>query len=204
MADGPATSVDDDEIALRLMERDKEGVRLLLQTHGPRVSGFLNKYFPAHADDALQEALKKVLISIDKFDESKGTLGAWFLTVAKNAALDLIRGEDRHRHVGYDAVGDIVARECDGEDTDDESEDYDPQQLDQERAVLMEILDTLSPMQREILLRDAAHRDGAVPAALLADELGSTAGSVRANRAKAWKAVDEQLRKRRLPPMRKS
>lgn len=204
MADGHTTSVDDDDIALLLMERDKDGVRLLLQSHGPRVVGFLRKYFLAHADDALQEALKKVLNSIDTFDDTKGKLGAWFLTVARNAALDLIRGEKKHDHLAYDDVGDIEAPACQSDGGSAQVEPYDPLVLDKDRALLTEILESLPPMQRQILMRDAAHRDGLVPASELADELESTAGSIRANRAKAWKAVDEQLRKRGLPPRRKS
>lgn len=204
MADGPTTAVDDDYIALLLMERDKEGVRLLLQAHGPKVLGFLRKYFPAHADDALQEALKKVLTSIDTFDDTKGKLGAWFLTVAQNAARDLVRGEKKHTHVGYDDAGDVAAPAWEVDGSSQKEEPYDPRVLDKDRELLTEILDSLSPMQREILMRDAAHRDGLVPASQLADELLSTAGSVRANRAKAWKAVDGQLQKRGLPPRRKT
>ena len=203
MADGPTISVDDDEIALLLMDRDQEGVRLLLRAHGPRVLGFLKKYFPAQAEDALQEALKKVLISIDTFNDSKGKLGAWFLTIAHNAARDLVRSEKKHRHLDDDALAEVAAPDSEPVDSDEASNEYNPRALDEDRAVLLEILDTLTDMQRTILLRDAAHRDGKVPAAILADELGSTVGSIRANRAKTWRAVDEQLKKRGLPPRRK-
>lgn len=204
MADGPTISVDDDEIALFLMDRDQEGVRLLLQVHGPRVLGFLRKYFPAQAEDALQEALKKVLISIDTFDDSKGKLGAWFLTIAHNAARDLVRGEVKHRHLDDDALAEVAAPDHGRGDSGRADDEYNPRALDAERSILLEILDTLTNMQRTILLRDAAHPDGKAPAALLADELDSTVGSIRANRAKAWRAVDEQLVKRGLPPRRKT
>lgn len=204
MADGPATSIDDDHIALLLMERDREGVRLLAQAHGPRVLGFLRKYFPAHADDALQEALKKVLTLIDTFDDTKGKVGAWFLTIARNAALDLIRREQKHQHVDYHDAGGVAESMWAVDEAEEDDQPYDPRFLDKDRELLTEILGTLSPMQREILLRDTAHRDGLVPASVLADELESTANSIRANRAKAWKAVDDQLTMRGLPPRRKT
>ena len=202
MVDGLTTSVDDDEIALLLMERDREGVRLLARVHGPRVLGFLRKNFAPYAGDAFQEALRKVLTSIDTFDDKCGKLGAWFLTIARNAALDIIRGEEKHEHLGYDAAWEVAAQTsaC----SDDDEAEYDPAALDQDRGVLMEILNRLPPLQREILLRDAAHRDGKVPAIQLADELNSTVVSIRANRAKAWKAIDDQLNKRGLPQRRKS
>lgn len=198
------TSVDDDEIALLLMVGDKEGVRLLAREHGPPVLGFLKKHFPLQAEDAFQEALRKVLTSIDTFDDKRGKLGAWFLAVAHNAARDLVRGERKHRHVSYDQAGEVAAPMVDGAGSDAESGEYDPQTLDEDRNVLMGLLNGLPQLQREILLRDAAHRDGRVPAALLADDLQSTVGSIRANRAKAWKAIDDQLRKQGLPPRRKS
>jgi len=204
MADEPATSVDDVYIALLLMERDREGVRMLAQAHGPRVLGFLRKYFAAQAEDALQEALKKVLTLIDTFDDTKGNVGAWFLTIARNAALDLIDREKKHQHVDYDDAGGIADPVWAVDESEEDDEPYDPRALDKDRELLSEILGTLSPMQRQILVRDAAHRDGLVPAADLADELESTANSVRANRAKAWKAVAEQLTKRGLPPRRKT
>ena len=202
MAEEPATQIDDDEIALRLMERDGEGMRLLLQVHGPMVLGFLRKYHPHVADDAFQEATTKVWQSVETFDDARGSLGSWFLAIARNAALDLRRHEGRRAHKSLDAMeGFDPVWDCDGDDTGSD-EEVSPTRLDAMRAVLLEILDTLSPLQQRIVMRDAEHPTGKAEAADLADEFGSTANSIRGNRSKAWKTIGEELAKRGFPARR--
>lgn len=202
MADGLTSQVDNDEIALRLMEGEKAGMRMLVEAHGPRVVAFLRKNHAVVAEDAFQDAVANVIRSMETFDDSKGSLAAWFVGIANNAARDLHRREEKHRHDGFNDDVEPVAA-WGAPDEDDGEEAYNPTTLDKERKVIYEILGSLPPLQYKILMRDAEHPSGKADAAELADEFGSTAGSIRANRSKGWSAVDDELKRRGLPQRRK-
>ena len=88
---------DDTTIILMLMDRDEDGVRHLLARHGPQVKGSLMKKLGNVFDEddlmeILHEAARRVWNNADKFDDGKGSLGAWYCQIAINYARDLLRG----------------------------------------------------------------------------------------------------------------
>ena len=170
---GEATTVTDTDIALLMMSQDEEGLRLLLKIHGPKVYGWLAKHHGhSIADEALHRAVWNAWRFADRYDESKGALGEWFLRIAQRAALDILRQEKRHCHkdLEYDLTYDPAACEDDPDDNEDSSAEPSEQQRKRD-GDLREIVDGLSPLQQKIIRRDLASGQ-AVDPALLAEEGG--------------------------------
>ncbi len=57
--------------------------------------GVIRKIVNNHeiAEDTLQQVFVKIWMSFDSYDESKGKLFTWMLSIARNAALDYLRSK---------------------------------------------------------------------------------------------------------------
>ncbi len=187
--DPPAVDLaEDEDIALRIMERQDLGLRLLLRKYGGKVKSFLRWKYGGQLDqqdrtDILHQAAFRAWKYIDSFDEAKGSLGAWFVGIAQNEAIDYLQRERLPvEGLEHDPPGDA-----------DETE------MTPERRKLFEELDQvieeLPPMQRAVAkedLRCSGEADG--PA--LAAKLGTTPNAVRVARSKARRTISEKLQKR--------
>jgi RNA polymerase sigma-70 factor (ECF subfamily) len=94
----PVAQLDDEDLALRMMEGDKDALRTALMTYGPKVEGYLRKQFGDTLDDnehdyVFQSSLIKFWRKIATYDTSKGSLRGWWIRIARNAAIDHIRGK---------------------------------------------------------------------------------------------------------------
>lgn len=187
--DRPAADVaEDDEIALRIMEREELGLRLLIRKFGGKVKSFLRWRYGGQLDaedcaDILHQVAFRAWKYIDSFDDAKGSLGSWLVGIAQNEALDYLQKERLPvEGLEHDPPGDVDVTE-----------------MTPERRRLFEDLDQvieeLPPMQRVVAkedLRCGGEADG--PA--LAEKLGTTPNAVRVARSKARKTLGEQLQKR--------
>ena len=193
----PEPPVDDETLVLLIMERDEEGLRRLIAAHGPKVLGWLVKKYRGilSRDDCLSilhEAAAKVWTKIDGFDDSRSSLGAWFLAIARNAAIDFLRGHGGQPvEVREDLTGFL----------DPNSEEDEP---DSELAKVARALDDiiehrLSPQQRHIIRADLASGDTA-DGVWLAEQLQTTTAAIHTARNKAHKTIREELTKRGLAP----
>ena len=98
----PQIQIDDEELALRMMEGDESALIMALKTFGPKVRGFLRRQFGNQLDDSerdyvFQTALVKFWKGISTYDTTKGSLRGWWIRIARNTAIDHIRGEKRYR-----------------------------------------------------------------------------------------------------------
>lgn len=93
----------EDSLEGRASRGDRRALEALLREHARAVHD-LCRYLagPEHGRDAAQEALEKIVISVTKFDPSKGTFRGWALTVARNVCRDRLRrrGLERRTFVG--------------------------------------------------------------------------------------------------------
>lgn len=196
MSDDPAVHVSDSDIALAMMAGDEDGLRMLLEVHGPKVYGFLiARHGVQVAEEAYNIGAWNAWRFADRYDESEGSLGNWFLRIAHNAALDIYKLEKRHRHKNLEYVADFDPAQADDE------EDSEHRKLGMEaekrRRALYKIIDRLPPLQKAIVLSDLAKGEPQ-DAALIAKELETSVNSVYVNRSKARKTIREEMVKRRL------
>ncbi len=98
----PQTEIDDEVIALRMMEGDHEALRAAIKAYGPKVKGYLRKQFGVQLDEherdyVFQKSLIKFWEKINSYDTRKGTLRGWWIRIVRNKALDHIEGVDNYR-----------------------------------------------------------------------------------------------------------
>lgn len=185
--DQVADEVSDDEIAVRILDKDDLGLQQLLAKYGGKVKAFLRWKFGGQLDDEdrtdiLHQVAHRAWKYMGSFDDEKGSLGAWLVGIAQNEAIDFLQRERQ-------PVGEL--------EHDPPAADDDDTELDPERRKLFEdldqILEELPRMQRLVAkedLRSGGEADG--PA--LAKKLGTTSNAVRVARSKARRTIAEKLR----------
>jgi RNA polymerase sigma factor (sigma-70 family) len=97
----PLAQVDDEELALRMMEGDESALRAALKAYGPKVKGYLRKQFGDTLDDnerdyVFQTSLIKFWKKIATYDTKRGSLRGWWIRIARNTAIDHIRGKESY------------------------------------------------------------------------------------------------------------
>lgn len=179
--------VDDVDIVLQLMEREEQGLRLLIRKYGGPVKAFLRSRFGPQLsrddrEDLLSDVVARVWKYINSFDESKGSLGSWLVGIAQNEALDMLARERLP----------VETLEHDPLDpTDDQDEELTP-----ERRRLFEemdkIIEELTPRQQEVV-REDMRCGGEADGPALAAKLGTSPNAIRVARSKARKIIREKL-----------
>ena len=87
---------DDGDLAGRLQARDAGAMRELYDRYGRLVYSLILRMVrnSAAAEDLVQETFLRVWNRIQAFDQERGALGPWVLTVARNRAIDYLRSAD--------------------------------------------------------------------------------------------------------------
>jgi DNA-directed RNA polymerase specialized sigma24 family protein len=189
-------SEDDDEaLAIRMMDRDKEALRLILKRHTVPVSQLLTKTYPfvqqVDIDDALIIAAAEMWDKADQYDKERADIVGWFFVIAQSRLLDILSKQktDRERCKLVDPNLSF-AKLCKNQ-----SAEMAPPSAERKRRLLemAYVIDKLAPMQKAIILADLALGEPA-EAAALAEQLGTTKESIYVSRNKAH----ENIRKRVL------
>ncbi len=86
----------DREIARRLKNREQEALGSLYDRYGRLAYSLILRVVrnSAVAEDLVQETFLRVWNRVAAFDEEKGALGPWVMTVARNRAIDYLRSVD--------------------------------------------------------------------------------------------------------------
>lgn len=73
---------------------DQKTMSTLYTMYSPALMGIISRIVKFHeiAEDVLQETFVKIWKSIDQYQESKGRLFTWMARLAKNTAIDHLRG----------------------------------------------------------------------------------------------------------------
>jgi RNA polymerase sigma factor (sigma-70 family) len=92
--------IDDDALVLRMMDKDETALGEILEIYGPKVKGFLRKQFgdvlkEPELDEAFNCAAFNLWRFADRFKSGRSLRG-WFIRIARNAAISIIRGEKKH------------------------------------------------------------------------------------------------------------
>lgn len=187
----------DAETARLLVRGDQEGLRRLLVDHGGKVKGLLRKEFAKvldlqEIDDAASQASVRVWRSGRTLDLAKGSLAAWFFTIARNCARRLI--ETKRREAPFSLVENLdtaaVARAqqdgfAEAADGAESAGGPSPSSFVQDVRACIE---RLPPQQRAVVLADLA-AGGTADTRELADQLRTTTNSIYVSRANGRKAL---------------
>jgi RNA polymerase sigma-70 factor, ECF subfamily len=86
----------DREIARRLKNREQDALGQLYDRYGRLVYSVIFRIVKntSVAEDLVQETFLRVWNRVQGFDEDKGALGPWILTIARNRAIDYLRSID--------------------------------------------------------------------------------------------------------------
>lgn len=87
---------DDSELARRLKARDPHAMAELYDRYGRLAYSLIFRVVrnAAVAEDLVQETFLRVWNRVQSFDQQRGALGPWILTVARNRAIDYLRSVD--------------------------------------------------------------------------------------------------------------
>lgn len=189
---------DDTTIVLLIMEKDEDGLRALLKAHGAKAMGFLRRRFADQIradelEDVVWIAAHKAWKGIEQYDDRKASLGTWFVAIARNAAIDYLRGrstEEAEPLADPAEFADPWTAEADAEET--------PKQR-KLRKTLDELLARLPRLQGEVMLADLA-ANGAADSHRLAARLGSTVPAIQTARSKARRTLRDELTRRGFAP----
>lgn len=184
-----APSPDDAETVRFLRERDAAGLRLLLTVHGSIVRTCVKKTFgdalsDLEIDDVMNKAAFNAWRAADSFDPVKGSLRAWFLVIARNAARGVLRSKLQRRfETRVDDIDSVAATAT------DEIPSMPPSGF---LAAVRTCIEALPRLQRHIIKADLRSGDVAN-----ADELAKTLRTSK-NSIYVSRSMARQTLKRRL------
>jgi DNA-directed RNA polymerase specialized sigma24 family protein len=102
MADGTSSEVDVELLILRMAEKEQDALPLFLKTCGGKIKGFLTRrYGDVLKEQEIDEAVNRTAFNVwrhaDRYTPAKGSWKAWVIRIARNAAISILRGENRNR-----------------------------------------------------------------------------------------------------------
>ncbi|WP_114571948.1 RNA polymerase sigma factor [Exiguobacterium flavidum] len=108
---------DDAQLYRRIQAKDKEALELLYDRYEKLLFSFLCKLTSDRelAEEAMQEVFVKIWRGIGHYDESKGKFTSWLFTMARNAAIDLVR-KRKEPTAPIEAAGEVASSEASVED----------------------------------------------------------------------------------------
>jgi len=92
---------DDASLALRMMDRDLSALLIVMERYASLLRGHLRMLFHkvlSHIDidAAVNFASFKLWRTIEQYDTKEGTLGSWYMRIAENSAIDMLRQVKRN------------------------------------------------------------------------------------------------------------
>lgn len=197
MAESPSVQTSDVDLLLRIaIEEDGDALRAFLAIHQERVYGWLWRHHGEQvAEEAFHRAAWKVWKYADRYAEKKGAPGPWFLRIAQNEALTVLKGEKRHAHAELVHEPSYDPGDCGPEDEAEYSESQKKKEKSREQRCrdLNGIVEKLPKHQRAITIADLADPSGTAPAGPLAAMLETSTGSIYVSRNKARETIRREM-----------
>ena len=176
---------DDTALAKRLKDRDPRAMSELYDRYGRLAYSLIYRVVrdSGAAEDLVQETFLRVWNRVQSFDQTRGALGPWVLTVARNRAIDYLRSVD-----GKMAAG---ALELDRLEQPGQFCDFEDRALSLDRARrLKEAFEKLSPNQKMVV--ELAYYEG-LSQTEMAERMKQPLGTVKTWVRSALKVLREQL-----------
>jgi RNA polymerase sigma-70 factor (ECF subfamily) len=176
---------DDGDLASRLRARDTGAMRELYDRYGRVVYSLILRMVrnSAAAEDLVQETFLRIWNRMQAFDQERGALGPWVLTVARNRAIDYLRSAD-----GKMAAGTI---ELDHLEHPGKFYEFEDRALSLDRARrLKDAFEKLTPHQKTVV--ELAYFEG-LSQTEMAERMQQPLGTVKTWVRSALKVLREQL-----------
>ena len=176
---------DDSELVRRLKARDQHAMGDLYNRYGRLAYSLILRVVRngALAEDLVQETFLRVWNRVQSFDEQRGALGPWILTVARNQAIDYLRSVDGRMSSS--------ALELDRLENPVLFSDFEDSALSIDRARrLKSAFQKLSPQQREVI--ELAYFEGLTQTEM-ADRMKQPLGTVKTWVRSALKVLRDDL-----------
>lgn len=188
--DSPGRRIDeiDARIGELLAEGRIEALALAYDSILPQVRGSLAKWLGSavsgsELDDVLSSAMLKLWEKRGRFEHGR-SVGAWFQTIARNCAIDLLRGRS---HLTTDVSEEVILNAV-AEVVQDDAKGVNPYRVQLHRAI-----DELPPTDRTVL--DAYLQSGSEHswATRLSAETGVPAGTLRVRKHRIIQRIRKTL-----------
>jgi len=176
---------DEGDLARRLRARDGGAMRELYDRYGRLVYSLILRIVrnSAAAEDLVQETFLRVWNRMQAFDQERGALGPWVLTVARNRAIDYLRSADGKMSA--------AALELDRLEHPGQFCDFEDRALSLDRARrLKDAFEKLTPNQKMVV--EMAYYEG-LSQTEMAERMQQPLGTVKTWVRSALKVLREQL-----------
>jgi RNA polymerase sigma-70 factor (ECF subfamily) len=186
----------DEELIEAARRGDGAAMDALLRRHYGRVHAVCRRIVGStrDADDAAQEAMIRIVRSLDRFD-GRAAFGTWAYRIATNTSLDELRKRKRRPQLH------VVRDDADDAGPPEPADQLSHRQIDSvaDRMAIDAALAALpDEFRAAVVLRDVADLDYAE----IADELGIPIGTVKSRIARGRRMLVEELGNRDDPPER--
>jgi len=176
---------DDADLARRLKAREPHAMSDLYDRYGRIAFSLIYRIVrnTAAAEDLVQETFLRVWNRAQSFDQQRGSLGPWILTVARNRAIDYLRSIDGRMSAG--------SLELDRLEHPALFSDFEDSALSMDRSrKLKSAFEKLSPNQRMVI--ELAYFEG-LSQTEMAERMKQPLGTVKTWVRSALKALREEL-----------
>src|SRR5580693_2997427 len=176
---------DEGDLARRLKAREPQAMADLYDRYGRLAYSLVFRVVrnSAAAEDLVQETFLRVWNRVQSFDQERGSLGPWILTVARNRAIDYLRSIDGRMSAG--------SLELDRLENPALFSDFEDSALSMDRTRrLKSAFEKLSPNQRMVI--ELAYFEG-LSQTEMAERMKQPLGTVKTWVRSALKALREEL-----------
>jgi len=163
----------DRQLVRRIGGGDEEAFRSLFAAYGSSAMALATRVVrqPHLAEEIVQEAFLSLWLNPELYDERRGSVKAWLMTMVHHRAVDVIRREEAQRRRSDHLAAGLR------EETDDPSEDVvEAVAAPAERAAVRAALEALPPEQRTVL--ELMYFDG-LSQTQIAERTGTPLGTVK-------------------------
>jgi RNA polymerase sigma factor (sigma-70 family) len=177
----------DRQLLRRIQGGDEEAFRTLFAAYGPSAMALASRVLrQAHlAEEIVQEAFLALWLSTELYDERRGSVKAWLMTMVHHRAVDSVRREETQRRRADELMGGMR------EETEDPSGDVvEAVAASGERAAVRAALDALPPEQREVL--GSMYFDG-LSQSQIAERTGTPLGTVKSRALLGMRRMRSEL-----------
>jgi RNA polymerase sigma factor (sigma-70 family) len=177
----------DRQLVRRIGGGDEEAFRSLFAAHGPSAFALAARVVRQRhlAEEIVQEAFLSLWLTPELYDERRGSVKAWLMTMVHHRAVDAVRREEAQRRRSDDLVAGFR------EEADDPSDDViEAMAAPAERAAVLEALGSLPPEQRDVL--ELMYFDG-LSQTQVAEKTGAPLGTVKSRALLGMRRMRDEL-----------